>query len=284
MGAASTMNQENATKTALVTGAGGGLGRAIAERLAAAGNRVTATVRGAERARAASEAAATRGLNLSFVPLELSSAEDVRALAGRLAGEGGLDLLVHNAGYGEFGPVEEVPLEAAMRQFAVNVLGPLELTRLLLPGLRARRGQIVWVGSLAGRIALPFQAHYSATKAAIAALSDALRIELAPHGVRVTCVEPGDFSTGFTDARRVTRVEGSPYREALERCLAAVDEQERGGPSPDWVGRLVEDLSRMPQPPARRPVGEWARTMCVLLRVLPDRLRERIVSSHYRQG
>lgn len=278
------MSNQEPGRNILVTGAGSGIGREVAEQLARRGDRVTGTVRQAERARTLSEEAARAGLSLRFVPLELSNLDEVASLAAQLSADGGVDVLVHNAGFGVFGPVEEVALEAAQRQFAVNVFGPLELTRLLLPALRARRGRIIWIGSLAGRIALPFQAHYSATKAAIAALSDALRIEVAPHGVRVTCVEPGDFSTGFTDARTVTRAENSPYREALDRCLAAVDDQERGGPKPEWVGRVVDGLSRMEQPPARRPVGEWARTMCGLLRVLPDRVRERIVRSHYRQG
>jgi NAD(P)-dependent dehydrogenase (short-subunit alcohol dehydrogenase family) len=259
------------------------LGSAIAGRLAAAGHQVLATVRDPERAVALTRAASAASLTIEYAALELSLPDQVAALAERIAGEGGVDVVVHNAGFGVFGPFEEVTPEAVQRQFAVNLFGPLELTRRLLPTLRARRGQVIWIGSLAGRIALPFQAHYSATKAAIASISDALRMELAPFHVRVTCVEPGDFSTGFTDARQVTLSEGSPYRDAVERCLAAVDGQERGGPKPDWVGRVVEALSRMKRPPVRRPVGRGARAMCTLLRVLPDRIRERIVSSVYRQ-
>lgn len=278
------MTHRNSARKVLVTGAGSGLGRAVAERLARGGDQVTGTVRDPQRAVEMSAAAADARLPLRFVPLELTDLDRVAALARDLEADGGVDVLVHNAGYGVFGPVEEVDLDAAQRQFAVNVFGPLQLTRLLLPGLRTRRGHIIWVGSLAGRIALPFQAHYSATKAAIAALSDALRIELKPHGVRVTCVEPGDFATGFTDARLVSSAPASPYRQALERCLKAVDEQERGGPRPEWVGSVVQDLSRMDQPPARRPVGQWARTMCLLVRLLPDRVRERIVGLHYGQG
>ncbi len=276
------MAHEKSNRNALVTGAGGGIGRAIAGRLAAGGDNVIGTVREPARARALTDEARERGLPLRFVPLELESAEQVEALARELA-PAGLDVLVHNAGFGVFGPVEDVDAEAAHRQFAVNVFGPLELTRHLLPALRARRGRIIWVGSLAGRIALPFQAHYSATKAAIASFSDALRMELAPHGVRVTCIEPGDFATGFTAARAVTRVAGSPYGDALEKCLAAVEEQEQGGPSPEWVGRVVDEISRADHPPARRPVGQLARTMCALLRMVPDRVREGVVKSRYRQ-
>jgi NAD(P)-dependent dehydrogenase (short-subunit alcohol dehydrogenase family) len=276
------MNDSDRPRTTLVTGAGSGIGLAIAHRLARRGDRVTGTVRDQVRARALAERARGSGLDLQYRTLELSSPDSVAALADELNLAGGLDLLVHNAGFGVFGAVEEVDPTMADRQFAVNLLGPLELTTRLLPGLRERRGHIIWIGSLAGRFALPFQAHYAATKAAIASVSDALRLELAPHGVRVTCLEPGDFATGFTDARRVVRREGSPYLDALERCLGAVDKQERGGPSPDWVARVVERVSQMRNPPARRPVGPGARTLCLLLRLLPDRVRERGVRLNYR--
>lgn len=278
------MNHEKRPRNTLVTGAGGGIGLAIAGRLARRGDRVTGTVRDAGRARALTERAGGDGLDLRYQALDLSSFDQVAALARELNTSGGLDLVVHNAGFGVFGAIEEVDAATAGRQFAVNLLGPLELTRLLLPGLRERRGHIVWIGSLAGRIALPFQAHYSATKAAIASVSDALRLELAPHGVRVTCLEPGDFATGFTDARVVVRPDGTLYKDAFERCLGAVDEQERGGPSPDWVARVVERVSQMKNPPARRPVGRGARTLCLLLRLLPDRVRERGVRLNYRLG
>jgi NAD(P)-dependent dehydrogenase (short-subunit alcohol dehydrogenase family) len=266
----------------LVTGAGSGIGRAVALRLAEAGYEVIATVRDPERATALSDAARSAGRSVVYHHLELSRLDEVRRFAREVLDQGGVDVVVNNAGAGVFGAVEEVDAEATAWQFAVNVFGPLELTRALLPALRARHGRVIFVGSLAGRIALPFQAHYSATKAAIAAMSDALRMELAPFGVTVTCIEPGDFATGFTDARRVVAPEASPYRAPRERCLAAIDEQERGGPDPDWVGRVVAAAASARSPAARRPVGRWARTMALALKLVPDRLRERLVKSTYR--
>jgi NAD(P)-dependent dehydrogenase (short-subunit alcohol dehydrogenase family) len=276
------MQTRTEPRRVLVTGAGSGLGRAIAERLARAGDAVIGTVRDPERARRLTEAAAGTGLALRYLPLELSRFEELEAFASGLEAEGGVEVVVHNAGFGVFGPIEEVGAAELERQFTVNVFGPMHLTRLLLPGLRARRGRVVFVGSLAGRIALPFQAHYSASKAALASFSDALRLELEPFGVRVCCVEPGDFATGFTDARQVRRAEGSPYGEKLQACLTAVEEQERGGAGPEWAARVVEEICRQPSPPARRPVGRWARTLCVLLGLLPDAVRERVVRRTYR--
>jgi short-subunit dehydrogenase len=244
---------------------------------------VIGTVRDPERAHALTAEAAATSTSLRFLPLDLSSAPAIASLVAEFEAAGPVDIVVNNAGNGVFGAVEEVDATLVARQFAVNVFGPLELTRALLPGLRASKGQVIWVGSLAGRISLPFQAHYSATKSAISSLSDALRMELRPHGVRVTCVEPGDFATGFTSARQVVSVASSPYAPQHARCLAAVEKQEREAPSPDWVANLVERLSRMSDPPARVPVGENARTLCFLLRLLPDRLRELIVRKTYAQ-
>jgi NAD(P)-dependent dehydrogenase (short-subunit alcohol dehydrogenase family) len=266
----------------LVTGAGSGIGDAIARRLARAGYQVVGTVR--EGARAERLTGETAGTNapVRYLPLELGSEEQVAALAAHLESEGGLDVLVHNAGFGVFGAIEDVDAAATARQFEVHVFGPLALTRALLPGLRARRGRIIWIGSLAGRMAIPFQGHYSATKAAIASLSDALRMELAPHGVRVTCVEPSDFATGFTDARSASVVAHSAYAETSTRCLAEVEKQERGAPRPEWVAKVVQSLIEDAKPPSRRPVGANARLMCLLHRLVPARLAERLIRAHYR--
>jgi NAD(P)-dependent dehydrogenase (short-subunit alcohol dehydrogenase family) len=268
--------------TVLVTGAGGGVGRAIAERLARAGHRVIGTVRHADRARDLGDAARAAGLALSYSRVDFPSPADVEALVREVESLGRLDVLVNNAGVGVFGAVEHVGADGVERQFAVNLFGPLELTRRLLPALRASHGRVIWIGSIGGRIALPFQSHYSATKAAVAAVSDAMRLELRPLGVQVSCVEPGDFATGFTDARAVIDPPGSVYHPAQGRCLAAVERQERNGPSPDRVAALVERLCLARRMPARAPVGEFARTMCVALRLLPDRVREWGVGLNYR--
>jgi NAD(P)-dependent dehydrogenase (short-subunit alcohol dehydrogenase family) len=278
------MNSPLRHKNVLVTGATTGIGRAIALRLADAGHAVIGTTRDAETARTLTAEAAAASKPLRFLPLDLLSASSIASLVAEVDAAGGMDIMVNNAGSGVLGAVEDVDAALVARQFATNVFGPLELTRQLLPGLRTRRGHVIWVGSLAGRISLPFQAHYSATKSAIASLSDALRMELRPHGVRVTCVEPGDFATGFTRARHVVNVTSSPYGPWQAKCLAAVEKQEREAPSPDRVAHLVERLSRMADPPARAPVGENARTLCFLLRLLPDRIREWIVRKTYAQG
>jgi NAD(P)-dependent dehydrogenase (short-subunit alcohol dehydrogenase family) len=265
----------------LVTGAGSGIGRAVAERLARAGHHVTGTVRGAGRAHALTEGAGRASLDLRFRPLDLSLPAEADALYRELAQEGGVDVLVNNAGYGVFGALEDVAPGDAARQFDVNVLGPLRLTRGLLPSLRERRGRIIWIGSLAGRQGLAFQSHYSATKAAVAAISDALRVELRAHGVQVTCVEPGDFATGFTEARLVAGAEGSPYALAAARCLTAVEREECTADGPDRVARVIERLVGRRWMPSRVPVGRLARTTCLFLRVVPHSVGQFMARKRY---
>ena len=139
---------------------------------------VVATVRDPERARRLTSDAQRAGMTLEYTALDLNSPDEIETFVAALEAHGGVDALVNNAGYGVYGAVEDVGADHIARQFQVNVFGPLHVTRRLLPGLRQRRGRIIWIGSLAGRQSLAFQGHYSATKAATASISDALRMEL----------------------------------------------------------------------------------------------------------
>jgi NAD(P)-dependent dehydrogenase (short-subunit alcohol dehydrogenase family) len=265
-------------RNVLVTGIGSGLGAAIAARLARAGDAVVGTVRDPERARAME---ADNNGNPRVLPLELGNPESVQALAARVIEECPPDVVVQNAGFGVYGSVEEVGQADLLAQFQVNVFGPLQLLRLLLPALRERKGRVIFVGSLADRLSMPYQGAYSATKSAIASFSDALRMELKPFGVRVTCVEPADFVTGFTDARRDLTPSNSPYLPWARSCLAAVDRTERQGASPEDVASLVERISRQKSPPARVFAGHFANSIVLLHRTMPDFVRESIVMSTY---
>lgn len=260
----------------LVTGAGSGIGLAIAQRFVAAGDSVIATVRDPERARNLDEE------RLTYLPLELASRDSVRWFAREIASLGDVDVVVHCAGYGVFGAIEDTDADATAHQMNTNILGPLELTRLLLPGLRKRHGRIIWIGSLAGRIALPFQAAYSASKAAMAAFSDALRLELRPFGVEVSLVEPGDFNTGFAAARTRRRAEASPYGAAFDACLAAVEQHEKAGPNPGIIAEKVFELAGSRHPPARIPLGPHARLLALLAGTAPAALREYLVKNYCR--
>lgn len=266
----------------LVTGAGSGIGKAIAERLARGGCSVIATVRDPERARNLTSDAQRAALALEYRALDLGSPDEIDALASGLEVGGGIDVLVNNAGYGVYGAVEDVEADQVARQFQVNLFGPLRLTRRLLPGLRRRRGRIVWIGSLAGRQSLAFQAAYAATKAATAAFSDALRMELKPLGVSVSCVEPGDVATGFTSARVIVANDASVYAERARRSLAAVEREEQSSPGPECVARAVEKLVLRRRSPPRVATGHMGRAIALFLRLVPHAVAQSVVARLYR--
>src|SRR6478672_11609595 len=195
--------------TALVTGASTGIGQATALRLARAGWTVLAGVRDdAVGGRLAAEAA-ERGGGASVQPiaLDVTDARQIADAAALVAARDGsahgrLDALVNNAGIGVGGPLELIEIEDIRRQFDVNVVGQVAVTKALLPALRAARGRIVFVSSVGGRVAMAFTAPYAASKHAIEAIGDALRVELRTSHVQVALVEPGSVATPIWDKGR----------------------------------------------------------------------------------
>jgi NAD(P)-dependent dehydrogenase (short-subunit alcohol dehydrogenase family) len=258
-------------RTVLVTGASTGIGRACAERLAQAGWRVLAGVRRQGDAPDATEE----------VLLDVTDADQIAAAATRAGDVFGL---VNNAGVALAVPVEFVPLDELRRQLEINVIGQIALTQALLPALRRSRGRIVFMGSIAGRSALPFLAPYAASKHALEAVADSLRVELRPFGINVAIVEPGTIATPIwtksaarTDdlASRLPAALGELYGKriaALRRVAAA---RGAGGASADDVAAVVERALTSDRPRARYVVGRDARIRSGIER-LPDRLRDRV--------
>jgi NAD(P)-dependent dehydrogenase (short-subunit alcohol dehydrogenase family) len=180
--------------TWLITGCSTGLGRALAAELIAQGNRVFATARDPGQLADLVEGHA----NATALKLDVTSAEDIAAAVAAVEQAGGVDILVNNAGYGYRAAVEEGEDEAIRAMFDTNFFGAFAMTRAVLPAMRARRrGTIVNITSIAARLAAPGSGFYSATKFALEGLSDALRREVAPLGIRVLMVEPGAFRTDF---------------------------------------------------------------------------------------
>ena len=258
-------------KTVLVTGASTGIGAACATRLARRGWRVLAGVRNAGDAPDGAEE----------VLLDVTDEHDVAALRERV---GELHGLVNNAGVALAGPLEVVPIDELRRQLDVNVVGQVAVTQAVLPALRRGRGRIVLMGSIAGRSALPFLAPYAASKHALEAIADALRVELAPFGIGVTIVEPGTIRTPIwtKSAERademIERVDADVLglyadRVALFRKLALKGGAR--GASADDVAKVVEEALTSPQPRTRVLVGRDAKLRAQFER-LPDRVRDRV--------
>ena len=223
----------------LVTGCSSGIGRAVAERLTAAGYTVVATARDVE---SLDDVGATTKLALDVTdPCAVEA-----AVEATLKRHGRIDVLVNNAGYAVRGAIEEVPDDALRQMFDVNVFGVLRMVRAVAPVLRRQgAGRIITIGSIAGKISTPANGIYSASKYAIEGLSDALRLELGPFGVAVSLVEPGAIETQFelTSQRRSGVVLASPVSpyQALystsERVAASMRRKRIG---PDVVARVVQ--------------------------------------------
>jgi NAD(P)-dependent dehydrogenase (short-subunit alcohol dehydrogenase family) len=184
---------------ALVTGSNTGIGRATALALAAKGFRVYASCRNPHKAQDLIDEAVKRKLQIQVLPLDVTDAEQCRQTVETImAAEERIDLLVNNAGIGVMGAIEEVPLDEVRRQFDTNVFGLLQLTQLVLPVMRKRRrGRIINVSSVAGSMSVPAMGIYCASKFAVEALSDALRLEVAEFGIKVVVVQPGPIDTHF---------------------------------------------------------------------------------------
>ena len=258
----------------LITGATSGIGRDAALRLAGAGHLVLAG--GRRRDALAGLAAESRGRIEPLVldVTEPASVEAARELVERRTGGRGLDVLVNNAGYALPGPLEALA-EADLRGlFDTNLFGLLAVTRAFLPAMRERGlGRVVNVGSIMGRVAMPLLGAYNASKHAVAAVTDTLRMELAPFGVSVVLVEPGALRTGFA-ARALAGLDpyrdpGSPYAAALAGTDAAWAWVYRFAPGPSAAGRAIVRAATADRPSPRYVVPARNRLVVAALASLP---------------
>ena len=204
---------------ALITGTSTGIGRATALHLARHGYRVRATMRNLDKAAPLRRAADTENLPLTVSALDVADGASMdAAVAEILEEEGGIDVLVNNAGLSSSSPAESYPEAEHRALFEANYFGPVRLTQLVLPGMRERRhGAVVHISSLLGRIAWGNQAAYCASKFAIEAFGEALAQEVAPHGIRVALVEPGVVASAIFENTPVHYDRDSPYKSAARR-------------------------------------------------------------------
>jgi NAD(P)-dependent dehydrogenase (short-subunit alcohol dehydrogenase family) len=275
--------------TVLITGASTGIGQATALRLARAGWSVLAGVRAKEDGeRLVGEAPQGR---IEALALDVTDLEQIRQAAARVGALGGggegsagrLDALVNNAGVGFGGPLELIDPDDMRKQFDVNVLGQVNVTQALLPALRAARGRIVFISSVGGRVAMAFTAPYAASKHAIEAIGDALRVELRTSHVQVALVEPGSVATPIWDKSReladgVTipasmQAEYGHVPQAMDKVLK--DTAKRGVP-PELVAETIERALSAKRMKSRYVIGRDARAMIVVRRLLPDHVFDRL--------
>ncbi|HJQ02162.1 MAG TPA: oxidoreductase [Jatrophihabitans sp.] len=257
------------TKVALVTGASSGIGEATARELASAGYLVYAAARRVDRmAQLAGDAIYPITMDVTD---EATMQDGIRNI---IAAQGRIDVLVNNAGYGSYGAVEDVPMDEARAQFDVNVFGAARLIQLVLPHMREQRsGTIVNVTSMGGKITTPLGAWYHATKFALEALSDCLRMEVAASGIDVVVIEPGSIRTEWSGiaADKVRAVSGQGPYARQGNAVADFLSSERHKSPPELIGRTIREAVTARRPKARYAVGMAAKPLIFMHGVLPAR-------------
>ena len=262
--------------TVLITGCSSGIGRALADAFRDAGHHVWATARKPEDVEQLSAAGYTAR------QLDVNDGEALARLAEELET---LDILINNAGYGAMGPLLDGGTEAMQRQFETNVFSIVGVTQALFPALRRSRGLVVNIGSVSGVLVTPFAGAYCASKAAVTALSDALRMELAPFAIDVMEVQPGAIASRFgnTASQQASEVlrEDSPWwplREAVQARANA--SQQDATPTKAFARQLLAAIQRKNRP-LRVRIGKGSRALPLLAALLPKRLLMRVLQRRF---
>jgi len=260
----------------LITGCSSGIGRALAEAFKAAGYDVLASARRKDDVIALNQA------GFHAVQLDVNDATALKALAAHL---GELDVLINNAGYGAMGPLLDGGTEAMQRQFETNVFSIVGVTQALFPALRKRKGLVVNIGSVSGVLVTPFAGAYCASKAAVHALSDALRMELAPFGVRVMEVQPGAIDTHFAKnagaQAELLINEQSPWwplRDGIRARSQA--SQDKPTPATVFAADVLKAVQQL-QPPRLLRSGNGSRALPLLAAWLPKGLLETVLKKRF---
>jgi NADP-dependent 3-hydroxy acid dehydrogenase YdfG len=268
----------------LITGASSGIGRAVAIELAQRGH----TVFCAARRKAALDDLAASHRGIVAVPLDVTDEDSIATAWSEIdsATRGaGVDVLVNAAGYALTGPIETLSTREVKRQFDTNVFGLLAVTRAVLPGMRARRaGRIINISSIVGRTSFPAMGVYGATKYALEALSDSLRMELAPIGIEVVLIEPGFVATDIVDASTRERggdavdpgADGDVYGPLIDRADKFMTKQMKQAMPASALARTIANAAEARRPRTRYVVPIGAKGLVAIFTRLPDRLADAV--------
>jgi NAD(P)-dependent dehydrogenase (short-subunit alcohol dehydrogenase family) len=253
-------------KVIVITGATSGMGKETALLLAKSGYTVYAGARSAESAAELEQQAQSQGLTLKSVILDVCDTDSISKAIARVEQQAGtIDCLINNAGFGLVSTVEDGSDEEFTRQFDVNVFGVFRMCRAVLPIMRKQKsGVIINVSSFLGKMGLPLLAHYNASKYAVEGITESLRYEVAPFGIRVNSVLPGLFKTNFVNkglvANAKTTAENSPYKALVSHFVPIVAQKINEGPSPVAVAESVKAVLENDNAPIATLVGIEAET------------------------
>lgn len=260
----------------LITGISSGFGKAVAERLALDGHKVYGTHR----------RDVEKIPGVTYIRAEVTDEKQVEAAVGKVfEAEGSIDVFINNAGIGIGGPLEFTSLEDAARQMDVNWMGMVRFLHFVVPIMRGQgHGHILCMSSIGGLMGLPFQGLYSASKFAIEGYCEALRMEVRDFGIKVSVIEPGDFSTEFTSNRkRVGQEEAYKVYRSYAKSLASIEHDESSGLKPAVLADRISKIVRSPRPRCRYVVATLEQRLSILLKaILPPGWFASILRSYYK--
>ncbi len=272
----------------VVTGASSGIGAATARELARRGFHVLAGVRRSD------DGDALRAANLEPLLLDITDEAGIAALVQRIADDPGrrrLRALVNNAGVAVNAPLETYPLSDWRRLFEVNLFGHVAMMQALLPALMENRGTIVNISSVGGKVAMATYGPYAGTKFALEAVSDSLRRELEPLGVKVVVIEPGAVNTrmlgqvyrrGEQIIQTMTEEQRGRYAALMHAVVAQAQAATAGGASPEDAGHVIANAIASKRPRTRYTIGRSTAIIVRLIRLLSDRMLDRMLASNLR--
>lgn len=263
-------------KVVLVTGGSSGIGKSIGEYLQAKGYIVYGTSRNPQ---------SVQGSKIPLISLDVQNRHSMQqAVQNIIEKEGKIDVLINNAGVGITGPLEETPISEIERNFQTNVFGPLELIQLILPYMREKKsGMIINITSIAAYMGLPYRGAYSSSKSAFETVSESLSMEVAPFGIKVCTVAPGDFATDIASRRyHAPFNEKSPYAQIYKNQLNTMNSHVQKGENPIKMARAIAEIIEKKQPKLHYKVGSFLQVFSIFLkRILPDRVYENMLKKHY---
>lgn len=265
------------SKVIFITGASSGIGKSIGEFLHNRGYKVYGTSRDPNRILSSV---------FPLVTLDVRDSESIKtAIEHVIAEAGSIDILINNAGVGITGPLEEIPAEEIKNNFETNLFGPIEVMKAVLPQMRLQKsGLIINITSIAAYMGLPYRSVYSASKAALALITEALRMEVKGFGITITSVAPGDFATNIAAGRyHAPLIKGSAYEIPYSTTLEMMNTHVDAGSNPLEMAEAVYAIIKTPNPDVHYKVGVFMQKFSIVLkRILPDKMYEKMLMKHYK--
>ncbi|MCK9471795.1 MAG: SDR family NAD(P)-dependent oxidoreductase [Bacilli bacterium] len=255
-------------KVVVITGASSGIGKVCANYLYDKGYKVY----GLNRTPIISE-------KIEYIKCDVTNEEDVKNAFLNI--EEDIYAVINNAGMGISGAIEYATSEDVSRIIDVNIKGVINVCKYAIPRLRATKGKIINIGSVAGELTIPFQTFYSMSKVAVSTYTEGLRMELKPFGIKATTVLPGDTKSSFSKNRKKTEVVDELYKDRIERSISRMEKDEQSGKDPISVAKVIYKLLKRKNPPVKVTVGFIYKLFVFLKRILPSRLVNYILYKMY---